>query len=373
MKINIRGYITHKEAEKYSDCADRYAANTSNNHFAIADGVSKSFFPDYWADILVNEFVTHDLDKELSIENCQIVWLNKVADKVNAPDVKWYTKNAFIRQEPGLATFVGLRIEGGKWFASALGDSFLFFVPNGVKGFDEWIKLSSKPLPIVFDSFPDYYSSRNKQHGEIKRIEHSLVEGTFYLMTDALSEWVFDKQNKAIEEINEKWHNQEEFERSITELRLLNVLNNDDSAILIISVENDGENNLTYGDVEIQNLMELVEKEKDSEVETLVTQKETFVEEVKSSNLNKVSISDNLPIKKENQQIFSTEIKDEIELSQNAQVIFNKCLSVYGKSLKQMESIITSIGKFSKRMKISVEEQKKIKEKLKEYGISFKN
>jgi hypothetical protein len=282
MKIKIRGYITHKEAEEYSDCADRYAANKSNNRFAIADGVSNSFFPDYWADILVNEFVSTDLDKDLSIENCQEKWLNIVAEKVKAPDVKWYTKNAFSERKPGLATFVGLRIENDKWFASALGDSFLFFVPNGVKGFDDWIILSSKPLPVVFDSFPDYYSSRNKHHGEIQKIENQLVEGTFYLMTDALSEWVFNKKEEAIKEIKEKWQNQEEFERNITELRLLNVLKNDDSAILIISVENDGENNLTYGDVEIQDLIKLVEKEKDSEVETLVTQKEPFVEEVKS-------------------------------------------------------------------------------------------
>lgn len=373
MKINIRGYITHKEAEKYSDCADRYAANTSNSRFAIADGVSKSFFPDYWADILVNEFVALDLDKELSIENCQKNWLNKVADKVNTQDVKWYTKNAFIRQESGLATFVGLRIEDDKWFASALGDSFLFFVPNGNKGFDDWIKLSSKPLPVVFDSFPDYYSSRNKQHGELQRIEHPLVEGTFYLMTDALSEWVFNKKDEAVKEINEKWQNQEDFERSITELRFLNVLNNDDSAILIISLKNDGRNTLTYGDVNIQNLIELVEIEKVSEVETINTKRETFVDDVKLSDSSIVSTSDNFPDNTENHETSGNETKDEIKLSQNAQEIFNKCINVYDKSLIQIESIIRSIGKFSRKRKISEEEQKKVKEKLKEYGISFKN
>jgi hypothetical protein len=373
MKINIRGYITHKEAEKYTDCADRYAANNSNNRFAIADGVSKSFFPDYWADILVNEFVSYDLDKELSIENCQKIWLNKVAEKVNAPDVKWYTKNAFIRQESGLATFVGLCIENDKWHASALGDSFLFFVPNGYKGFDDWIKLSSKSLPVVFDSFPDYYSSRNKQHGEIQKIEHQLVEGTFYLMTDALSEWVFNKKEEAIKEIKEKWQNQKDFERSITELRFLNVLNNDDSAILIITLENDGGNILTYGEVKIQNLMELVENEKALEVETINIKKETFVDEVKLSDSRITSTDNNLPDNTENHETSGNETKDEIILSQNAQEIFNKCINVYGKSLKQIESIIKSIGKFSQKRKISEEEQKKVKEKLKEYGISFKN
>lgn len=373
MKIRIRGFITHKVAENYSDCADRYASNTETNRFAISDGVTLSFFPSYWADILVNEFVSLEMNQELSIEKCQNIWLKKVTEKINTPDVKFYTKNAFVKQEPGLATFVGLHIENDKWVASALGDSFLFFIPNGCKGFDDWIKLSSKPLPVVFDSFPDYYSSRNKQHGEIQKIEHPIVEGTFYLMTDALSEWVFNKKEEAIKEINEKWQNQEDFERSITELRFLNVLNNDDSAILIISLENDGSNILTYGDVNIQNLIELIENEKVSEIETPNTKKETFVDEVKLSDSSKVSTNHNLPDNNENHETSGIETKDEIKLSQNAQEIYNKCINVYGKSLKQIESIIKNIGKFSQKMKISEEEQKKVKEKLKEYGISLKN
>ena len=136
MKIKIRGYITHKESEKHIDCADRYAVSTENNRFAIADGVSKSFYPDYWADILVNNFVSLEKETELSIKECQSKWLEKVAKKATAPDVKWYTQNAFVKQEPGLATLVTLRFENNKWFASALGDSFLFFVPKEKIGFE---------------------------------------------------------------------------------------------------------------------------------------------------------------------------------------------------------------------------------------------
>jgi len=263
MKVNIRGYITHKEAETYSDCADRYAVYINNHRFAIADGVSKSFFPDYWAEILVDNFVALEGDTKLSIEDCQVKWLAKVKKRVDTPDVKWYTQNAFNKEESGLATLVTLRFEKDKWFANALGDSFLFFVPNETTtGFDDWVKLSSKPEPVVFDSFPDYFSSRNKQHGEEKEIERPLKAGTFYLMTDALSEWVFNKKEKAIGEIKEKWKNQDEFERSVTELRRLTELNNDDSAILIIEVENDEKNELTYNKTEVQSLSELIEKEK---------------------------------------------------------------------------------------------------------------
>lgn len=282
MKITIRGYITHKMAEHYSDCADRYAANMKSNRFAIADGVSKSFFPDIWADILVNNFVSAEKENEFSIEKCQSEWLKQVSEKLQSSDAKWYTKNAFIKKESGLATFVTLRFESNKWFANALGDSFLFFVPKENAGFDDWIKLSSKPSPVVFDSFPDYYSSRNKAHGNEVKIEQDLVAGTFYLMTDALSEWVFNQKEKAIDEIKEKWDSQNEFERCINELRSLNQLNNDDSAILTIEIEEDEKSELSYEKTDIQYLYGLIKNEKETLTQEVQEEKkESFIEEVK--------------------------------------------------------------------------------------------
>lgn len=372
MKVTIKGYITHKETEKYADCADRYAVNTRNNRFAIADGVSKSFFPDYWADILVNHFVALEKDNSLSINECQAEWLKKVKEKIDTPDIKWYTKNAFIKQEPGLATFVGLRFEKGRWFATALGDSFLFFVSNGNMGFDKWVKLSSKSDPVVFDSFPDYFSSRNKQHGEAKNIDgYALETGTFYLMTDALSEWVFNQKEKAIEEIR-KWHSQEEFERSIAELRSLNVLNNDDSAILIIEIEEDGKTVLTYEKEKIQRLSELIENEKSIE-EEIENKKESFVEEAKTEIANKKAesriLSDNEDYK-EKVEIDNTYT----ELSQNTQIVYNKCIAIYNDALLKIETAIIGGGNFlEKKYKLPEHEQQLIKEKLKEYGISFEN
>ena len=58
MQISIKGYITSKESELFYDCADRYAYNKSQNKFAISDGVSKSFFPKIWADVLAVSY-TH--------------------------------------------------------------------------------------------------------------------------------------------------------------------------------------------------------------------------------------------------------------------------------------------------------------------------
>lgn len=279
MQISIKGYITSKESELFYDCADRYAYNKSQNKFAISDGVSKSFFPKIWADVLVNQWVSKiwNTDKEF-IERCQNEWLNQVTKIVNKPDVKWFTKNAFNRREPGLATFVGLRFYkiNKKWYwkADTLGDSFLFFVPKEIKDFSkECIVLSSKQEPIVFDNFPDYLSSLGSNHKGQKQLkENTLTTGTFYLMTDALAEWFLSEKDNAINKIN-VWQNQKDFERFVDEERHNEKLGNDDSAILTIKIEEDKKEQVTYVLEDVSDIDELV-KAQQKEIEVSEKAKE---------------------------------------------------------------------------------------------------
>lgn len=282
MKIKIKGYIAPKEKELFEDCADRYAYNETKgyNKFAISDGVSRSFFPEIWADTLVRNWVeSKDFDESTFIENCQKDWLQNVTQIVSKSETKWFTKNAFKRKEAGLATFVSLQFFEKKdiwfWRASALGDSFLFFVPLNFKNFKtDVIKLSSKSEPIEFDNFPDYLISiGNKHKGEKQSEEQPLSEGTFFLMTDALAEWFINERENAISK-TEAWKDQTDFERFLNEERQSN-LGNDDSAILIIKVEDDNKDDLSY-DLEtsnISNINELIEKQqKEIEAEALKNQ-----------------------------------------------------------------------------------------------------
>jgi len=266
MKISLKGFITHKEAEKYSDCADNYSYCTTNHRFAISDGVTKSFFPTIWSRILVDKFVALQGATDLSIEECQLEWLQQVSKIVaTIPEENFWVHNAFHLRKSGYATLITLRFDKKMWYAKALGDSFLFFVPKGKTNFKDWIYLSSryistKPEPIVFDSYPDYYSSREEKSGIEKEINGKLEAGKFYLMTDALSEWLINEKENAIKEI-ETWTNQDVFEQRITELRNKGLLNNDDSSILIIDVENDGKHELTYKSVSEQKIDNLIKYE----------------------------------------------------------------------------------------------------------------
>lgn len=373
MKITVKGYITCKEAENYSDCADNYAYNTKTHRFAISDGVTKSFFPKIWSQILAEKFVALQGVTEFSIENCQSEWLKQVTEKATAPDVKWFTKNAFVRQEPGLATFASLRFDPKKWFGQALGDSFLFFVPKGKDNFDNWKKLSSKPEPVIFDNFPDYYSSRGNAHGEIKSCEGHLESGTFYLMTDALSEWVFKEKENALKEIREKWISQSDFELSVNELRKRQSLNNDDSSVLVVEIEIDSKTEFQYEPVSVQDIKILIEKEQAEQPEE--KKEETFIVEVREKekeqeNLIPATAEESKETEKQTNLTEENPSVTKEKLSQDAQNIYDKCICTHKEALKQMTNLIIGKKPFSK--KVSEEEQQLIKEKLKEeYGISF--
>lgn len=271
MKVSIKGFITCKSAEQYIDCADNYAVNKSSHRFSVSDGVSKSFFPKVWSEILVTQFVERtDLKENELIRVCQEEWQKRIDEIVSLPDTKWFTKSQYNRKDPALATFVGLQFfeKEKKWSSSALGDSFLFFVPMGYKDYQkELVKLSSKVEPIEFDNFPDYLTSIGDSHkGRPKEKSGNLKNGTFYLMTDALAEWFIKEGENAIGKIT-VWKSQADFERFITQAVEENQLTNDDCAILCIELSEVEKIGIDYSKIQVTDLNDLItdqeaEKEK---------------------------------------------------------------------------------------------------------------
>ncbi|MFV0224874.1 hypothetical protein OBJ96_07170 [Empedobacter falsenii] len=287
MKIKIKGFITSKKSELYSDCADNYAVNTEHHKFSISDGVSKSFFPKIWSDILVNKYVNQKdwKDNNEFIVESQKEWQSKIDEIVNQSETKWFTKSQYNRKDPALATFVGLQFleSEQKWIAQALGDSFLFFIPKDSNKIE--IQLSSKAEPVVFDNFPDYFSSISihPQKGKVKIKERPMVEGTFYLMTDALAEWFLQNREQA-KQILDNIKTQEQYLETIKNERNTNRLNDDDSAVLIIDISDDNKKEFTYSEPnEVVYLSDLIKKETEEIEES--KKKETSLSE-SSSNSN---------------------------------------------------------------------------------------
>lgn len=265
MKVSIKGFITCKSAEQYIDCADNYAVNKSSHRFSVSDGVSKSFFPKVWSEILVRQFVERtDLNESELIKVCQDEWQKSIDEIVSLPETKWFTKSQYNRKDPALATFVGLQFfdKEKKWSASALGDSFLFFVPKGYKDYQkELVKLSSKVEPIVFDNFPDYLTSIGASHkGRAKEKGGNLRNGTFYLMTDALAEWFINESENAIGKIT-VWESQSDFERFISQAINENQLTNDDCAILCIEILEVDRRGIEYKKIQVTDLNDLINEQ----------------------------------------------------------------------------------------------------------------
>ncbi|RFZ90004.1 hypothetical protein D0C36_23540 [Mucilaginibacter conchicola] len=268
MEVSVQGYITCKGAEMFADCADNYAVGTTLNKFAISDGVSKSFFPKIWSTILVQHYVNHDTsDVDRFVSECQQAWTSQIDEIISRPETKWFTRVEYNRKTPALATFVGLQflIEERLWIASALGDSFLFFIPANYTDFKgDLVSLSSKSEPVIFDNFPDYLASVGSQHkGDPKYVRGApLQNGTFYLMTDALADWFLTKGEDAIHLIN-VWEGQKDFERFVDLARRDRQLGDDDSAILIIKVSDAETADLNYSVNSLTKLDDLILAEKE--------------------------------------------------------------------------------------------------------------
>jgi hypothetical protein len=253
MRVSIKGFIFHKGAESFEDCFDRYAVNTENGKFAIADGVTKSFFPGIWAELLVNSTVNKRGPFSIGDnQDIQKEWKERVAEIVDKPNQKWFVLNAFTLGKPAAATFAGLHffVNGGrfKWEAVAVGDSFLFYVPDGLANNSTDSLAGVTHLSTVenleFDNYPDCLYSNRSEISNIKYESGFLKNGTFYLMTDALAEWFISQRQKA-EQIIAGWHKQDDFEQSIISLRKKE-LRDDDVSILIIRVKEDAYNGIQY-------------------------------------------------------------------------------------------------------------------------------
>ena len=55
-EMRARGFIVPKACEQAADCQDRFSINPVTGSVAVCDGMSQSFFPKYWAEILAEQY-----------------------------------------------------------------------------------------------------------------------------------------------------------------------------------------------------------------------------------------------------------------------------------------------------------------------------
>ena len=244
--LRVASFITHKKCESLDDCQDAIKVNEEHSRYAIADGVTRSFFPKQWAELLVNHFCTMP-DLPLNRETwkewlvpIQEKWYKQVEERVKARN-QYYLTNSFNTRDPAVSTFVGLEVDKMKrqWQAIVVGDSCLFH--KSAVGFKGYMIEKSENFTShtqAFTSFPEKnYDVPDFISGEIQSGD------MFILTTDALAKWILEhKESENLEEILNQLgqiENCEQFNQFVGQARDDEkiCLVNDDIALMLISVE----------------------------------------------------------------------------------------------------------------------------------------
>lgn len=251
--IHIFSGRTHKKNESITDCQDCFQINEAGNYFAIADGASQSFYPNIWAELLVNNFCQNP---EINLKNWQTwlapiqnKWLQEVQQRVTKAETEkrpvWVTnKNRLNFQEAATSTFIGLQFLDNQVKVSIVGDSCLFILKgNELK--QTYLLKSSKDFndrPAYFASYP-----KNNQYDpsffDIP-LDSKKSQDCFYfiLATDALSEYIFQCREQGTNIFNTllKISSQGEFENFVAEVRNAeNIrMKNDDVTLITLSCDN---------------------------------------------------------------------------------------------------------------------------------------
>lgn len=112
-KYNVKAFQTHKRGETKTAMHDRIAIDIEKGRFALADGVSNSFLPFLWAEILVETFVSINDTNEFSIDKLSQLFINKKEEYfVRLDKYELYvqkTREKYFRTAS--STFLGLEIE----------------------------------------------------------------------------------------------------------------------------------------------------------------------------------------------------------------------------------------------------------------------
>lgn len=248
--MEVKAFLCQHKTENYEDCEDRFCVNQDTKSVAVADGMSQSFLPEYWADLLCRRFSestddwipTHDSVKELESS-----W-NKLRDiyadleeKKNNP-YSYLIRNRIAEGESAACTFVGIRfLSSRKLKYHILGDSSMIIFREG--------KLKSEDIISThkgkFDSFPDFFDSNHLRGGKGKPLDKEIEisdKDTILLVTDPFSDFFYEKVksgNDCSEYLQEvkKLNSHEDYEKLVEKWRSGGM--HDDDSTLVVIIPND--------------------------------------------------------------------------------------------------------------------------------------
>ena len=250
--MKIRAFITHKKCEHYSDCQDRFYIHEDNRIIAVSDGMSQSIFPEYWAEILSEQYATTGhCSEEDRIRLCY-KWMKRVEDYLQEQESQgknpWRLKNNIVSRSGAGATICGVKFENATdWKGEVLGDSCIIEINT-----EEWTATIHSSEEKEFDSHPDYYDSfpEKKGSGVVKQFEGRIGSNDILLLvSDPFSDFFYkhkDNCKELVEQMVELTSN-EDFCLLVDKWRDKG-MHNDDSTLCIVEFDNQLNFNIEYSD-----------------------------------------------------------------------------------------------------------------------------
>lgn len=242
-------------------CSDSISIDESHNRFAIADGVTQSYFPQFFSRALTEKFVERTDPASQFFKGPEIAnTFNKVLafwhSQANEYEQKANNLEKTLIEERrhdnplGASTFAGVTIEGDEIDVVCIGDSCVFIVPDDKKKSPSMV--TSMPYTLNNENCKLFFDCEFGSNPHIINtdgilstmpITEHIVPGTCWLlmMTDALSEWFvkhFDR-NEESETLNSliSLSTQDDFEEFVRSKRVKEEIDDDDTSLLIVRIE----------------------------------------------------------------------------------------------------------------------------------------
>ena len=308
--MDIRAFITHKKAEHFADCQDRFSISSDTKSVAIADGMSQSYQQKIWAKLLVDAYA-QQIEWVPSLESVRKIapqWRENVVQfiqKLKDNNAQQYliimNENALASQKSAGATFVGIRFKGFEWTGDVLGDSCLIeFVDNKITN------IYTSQQGDDFDNHPDYFDSDplKSGKGEPRQFDGTLDNSTILLMvSDPFSDFLNEKKKQGNEDEYVKAllsiGSHQEFEDLVANWRDNEGMHNDDSTLIIIKNDGSEDFHIHYED----NIDEMIQQES----KPIETEQKPNTEPAESEEKGEVESETIEPEEKESTELEETE------------------------------------------------------------------
>jgi len=260
--MKIKGFITHKPAEKYIDCQDYFLINKDNRRLAIADGMTQSIFSAEWAQLLTEWAIK---GKQKSLTSIQDKWQNFVKDELKRAkkegEPTWVLENAIAGRNGAGSTLCVFQVDKAynSYSGTVLGDSCLFEIDADYK----IRKMYKSGKEEIFDYHPSYYDAYRGIIGDVKSFKNELDSQRFIIAaTDAISEFLCLKKKEGEEIPFVKKlvgvSDHDEFCKLVDDWRNEG-MHEDDSTAVVIEIDENSE----WEIVSMDSLEELIKQEKE--------------------------------------------------------------------------------------------------------------